>query len=82
MDIETDLEDFPNILQQRKRALKVKNDIIFQSSHDNSLVGQEEYRKKQGVKGSKAQERCRDGRMEQVRKDYISKVRVHHISQK
>ena len=29
MDIETDLEDFPNISQQRKRALNVKDDTVF-----------------------------------------------------
>ena len=49
--------------------------------NDNSLVGQEEYRKGRGVKGSKAREGRRDGRMEQVRGDRMSEVRVHHILQ-
>ena len=46
---------------------------------DDPPVGQEEYRKGRGVKGSKAREGRRDSRMEQVKGDRISEVRVHHI---
>ena len=49
--------------------------------NNNPSVGQEEYRKERGVKGSKARERRRDDRMEQVRGDRMSKVRVHHVLQ-
>ena len=44
-------------------------------------IGQEEYKKGRGVKASKAQEGRRDGRMEQVRRDHMSEVRVHHVLQ-
>ena len=81
VDIETDLEDYLNILQQRKKVFKVKNDTVFQLSHDNPPIGQEEYRKRRGVKSSKARKGRRDGRMEQVRGDCMSKVNVHHIHQ-
>lgn len=47
--------------------------------NDNSSVGQEEYRKIRGVKNSKACKKRQDGRVEQVKKDRISKVRVRHI---
>ena len=48
---------------------------------DNPPIGQEEYRKRRGVKGSKAREGRQDGRMEHVRGDHISEVRVHHVLQ-
>ena len=46
VDIKTNLEEFSNILQQRKRILKVGNNTVFQPSHNNLLVGQKKYRKK------------------------------------
>ena len=70
VDIETNLKEFPNILQQRKKI-----------RHDNPAIGQDEYRKGRGVKGSKARERWQDGRVEQVRGDCMSEVRVHHVFQ-
>ena len=45
IDIETALKDFPNISQQKKRALKVEDDTVFQLDHNVPLVGQEEYKK-------------------------------------
>lgn len=48
---------------------------------DDPPVGQEEYRKGRGVKGSKAREGRRDGRVEQVRGDRMSEVRVRHVLQ-
>ena len=48
---------------------------------DNSPVGQEEYRKRQEIKGSKACEGRRNDKVEQVRKDRISEVRVRHVLQ-
>lgn len=52
-DIKTNLEDFPNISQQRKKALKVEDNTVFQPGHDNPSIRQEEYRKRRGVKSSK-----------------------------
>ena len=49
--------------------------------NDNSPVGQEKYRKERRVKDSKAYKRRRDGRVEQVRGDRMSKVKVCHILQ-
>ena len=48
---------------------------------DNPSVGQEKYRKRRGVKGSKAREGHWDGRIEQVRGDRMSEIRVHHVLQ-
>ena len=48
---------------------------------DDPPVGQEEYRKRQGVKGNKVQKGFRDSKMEQVREDRISEVRVYHVLQ-
>ena len=48
---------------------------------DDPLVGQEKYRKRWGVKGSKAHKGRRDGKVEQVRGDRMSEVRVRHILQ-
>ena len=48
---------------------------------DDPPVRQEEYRKGRGVKGSKAREGRWYGRMEQMREDRISEVRVHHVLQ-
>ena len=58
VDIETDLEEFPNILQQRKRAFKHKDDTIIQPDHDDSLVKHEKYRKRWEMKGSKSSKRA------------------------
>lgn len=55
-NIKTDFEDFLNILQERKKALNIADNIIFKLSHDNPLLKQKKYRKKRGVKGTKAQE--------------------------
>ena len=48
---------------------------------DDLPVGQEKYRKGREVKGSKAQEGRQDERMEQVRGDRMSEVRVHNVFQ-
>ena len=48
---------------------------------DDPPVEQEEYRKERRVKGNKAQEGRRDGKMEQVGGDRMSEVRVHHVLQ-
>ena len=58
MDIKTNLEDFPNISQQRKKVLKVEDDTVFQPGYDNLFIGQEEYRKGWEMKGSKTQDGC------------------------
>ena len=39
MDIEIDLEDFPDISQQKKMSLKVKDDTVIQPGHDDPLIG-------------------------------------------
>ena len=62
----------PNGQRQRNSTPNLGDD-------DNPLVGQEEYRKGQGVKGSKACKGRRDGRIEQVRGDRMSEVRVRHV---
>ena len=49
--------------------------------NDNPPVGQEEYRKRREIKGSKACKGRRDGRVEQVRGDRMSEVRVRHVLQ-
>ena len=64
----------PNGQRQRDPTLNLGND-------DNPPVGQEEYRKGRGVKGSKACEGRRDGRVEQVRGDRMSEVRVRYVLQ-
>ena len=48
---------------------------------DDPPVGQEEYRKRQGVKDSKARKKRWDGRVEQVRGDRMSEVKVRHVLQ-
>ena len=65
----------------RPNGQRQRNPIPNLGDNDNSLVGQEEYRKGWGVKNSKAREERRDGRMEQVKKDRISEVKVHHVLQ-
>ena len=49
--------------------------------NDDPPVGQEEYRKGRGVKGSKACKGRRYGRVKQVRGDRMSEVRVRHVLQ-
>ena len=75
VDIETDLENFSNISQQIKRALKAEDDIVFQPSHDNLSIEQEEYRKRRKVKDSKAQEERQDGKIKQVRGDRMFEIK-------
>ena len=48
---------------------------------DDPPIGQEEYRKGRGVKGSKARKRRWDGKGKQVRGDRMSEVRVRHVLQ-
>ena len=81
MDIKTDLEDFLNISQQRKNALKVKDNTVFQLDYNNPPVGQEEYKNGRGIKRSKAWKGRWNGKMEQVRRDCMSEVKVHHVFQ-
>ena len=47
--------------------------------NDDPPVGQEKYKKGRGVKGSKACKGHRDGRVEQVRRDRMSEVKVRHV---
>lgn len=81
MNIETDLEKFPNILQQRKKASKLGDNIIFQSSYDNLLIKPEKYEKRGEIKGSKAWEKRWDGKIEQVKGDRMFKIKVYHVFQ-
>ena len=64
----------PNDQKQRNPTPNLRDD-------DDPPVGQEEYRKGRGVKGSKAREGRRDGRVEQVRGDRMSEIRVRHVLQ-
>ena len=64
----------PNGQRQRNPTPNLGDD-------DNPPVRQEEYRKRWGVKGSKAREGRLNGRMEQVREDHMFEVRVHHVLQ-
>ena len=49
--------------------------------NDDPLVGQEKYRKRRKVKDSKARKGRRDDKVEQVRGDRMSEVKVHHVLQ-
>ena len=64
----------PNDHRQRNPTPNLRDD-------HNPPVGEEKYRKRRGVKGSKAQEGRQDGRIEQVGGDRRSEVRVYHILQ-
>ena len=64
----------PNGQKQRNLTPNLGDD-------DDPPVGQKEYRKERGVKGSKVQEGCWDDKMKQVRGDRMSKVKVHHVLQ-
>lgn len=46
VDIKTNSKDFSNISQQRKKALKVENDTVFQPSQNNFFIGQKRYKKR------------------------------------
>ena len=56
----SDLE-YPEIL--RPNGQKQRDSTHNLGDNDDPFVGQEEYRKGWGVKGSKARERCRDGKV-------------------
>ena len=65
----------------RPNSQKQRNPTPNLRDNDDPFVGQEEYRKEWGVKGSKAREGHRDGRMEQVRGDRMSEIRVYLVLQ-
>lgn len=48
---------------------------------DNLSVRQEKYRKERGMKDSKVRKRRRDSKVEQVKGDRMSEVRVRHVLQ-
>lgn len=62
-------------------ALKFEDNTIFQPERDNPPVKQKKYRKRQGMKSSKARERRYDSRMKQVKEDCMSEIRVHYVLQ-
>ena len=72
----SDLEH-PEML--RPNGQRQSNSTPNLGDDDDPLVGKEEYRKGWGVKVSKVRERRRDGRVEQVRGDRMSEVRVRHV---
>ena len=71
--------DQPEILGQNSHMQR--NPTPNLGDNDNPPVGQEEYRKRREIKGSKACKGRRDGRVEQVRGDRMSEVRVYHVLQ-
>ena len=71
-----DLEH-PEMLRQNGQ--RERNPIPNFRDDNNPPVGQEEYKKRRGMKDSKACKGCWDSRVEQVRGDRMSKVKVHHI---
>ena len=74
----TDLEH-PEML--RPNGQKQRNLTPNLVDDDDLPVGQEEYRKGRGVKGSKACKKRWDGRVEQVTGDRMSEIRVRHVLQ-
>ena len=76
-----DSSDLEHLEMLRPNGQKQCNPTPNLGDDDNPLVRQEEYRKEQGVKGSKARKRRWDSRVEQVRGDRMSEVRVRHILQ-
>ena len=73
-----DLE-YPEML--RPNDQKQRNSTPNLGDNDNLPVRQEKYRKGRRIKDSIACKRHRDGRVEQMREDRISKVRVRYILQ-
>ena len=65
----------------RPNGQKQRNPTPNLGDNDNPPVKQEEYRKERGVKSSKACKGRWDGKVEQVRGDRMSEVRVHHVLQ-
>ena len=76
-----DSSDLKHLEMLRPNGQRQRDPTPNLGDDDNPPVGQEEYRKGRGMKGSKAQEGRWDGRMEQVRGDRMSEVRVHHVLQ-
>ena len=65
----------------RANGQKQRDPTLNLGDDNNPPVGQEKYWKGRGVKDSKAREGRRDGRVEQVRGDRMSEVRVRHVLQ-
>ena len=76
-----DSSDLEHSEMLRPNGQRQRNLMPNLGDDDDPPVGQEKYRKGQGVKGIKACKERRDGRVEQVRGDRMSEVRVCHVLQ-
>ena len=81
LDDQADSSDLKHLEMLRPKNQRQRDPTPNLEDDDDPPIGQEEYRKGQGVKDSKAREGRRDGRIEQVRGDRISEVRVHPVLQ-
>ena len=81
LDDLVDSSDLGHPEMLRPNGQRQRNPTPNLGDNDDPFVGQEEYRKRRRVKGSKAHERRRDGRVEQVRGDRMSELRVRHVLQ-
>ena len=73
--------DLEHLEMLRLNGQRQRNPTPNLGDDDNPFVGQEEYKKGRGVKGSKPCKERRDGKVEQVRRDRISEVRVRYVLQ-
>ena len=81
LDDLVDSSDLEHSEMLRPNGQRQRNPTPNLGDDDDPPIGQEEYRKGRGVKGSKARKGRRDGRVEQVRGDRMFEVRVCHVLQ-